>query len=139
MLASVGPQGLPMYQVDANGQKTQERIIKKEDINFSMMVAAGVEKGDREPLKQFFDGFITTKPADDVYKVLVDESMMQKHISVIDGANLTVNMTDEDSGVSKGDGMVKKVKCKTLVIHGEQDNITYGEDAKNGRSFWEIW
>jgi len=135
MLASVGPQGLPMYQVDANGQKTQERIIKKEDINFSMKVVAGVERGDREPMKQFFDGFITIKPAEDVYKLLVDESMMQKHILVIDGANLTVNMTDEDSGVSKGDGMVKKVKCKTLVIHGEQDNITEVEDTKKWKKF----
>jgi len=135
LLASLGPQGVPKYKVDPNGQK--ERITRKEDLKdlFTSVVVAAVDKGDREFMEKNFDAFVTIKPAEDVCKILVDETMMQKHFIVIDEANFMFNVTDEDNGILKGDGMVKKVKCKTLVIQGEQDSAIDVEVAKKWKKF----
>jgi len=139
LFSSVGPQGCAFYKVDANGQNTQERITTKEDLKvhpFMKKIDDAIAGGDRNMLRFFCDMslFKVNKPDEKIYNIILDEIVLQRHSAEICAANMLVNVTEENNGVSKGDGSVKRLKTPTLVIHGEQDMLVPIADSKKWKS-----
>jgi len=142
LYASVGCQGLPFYKSDPiTGQQTNDLITLKKDFldqhGFSAVIVEILKNKNKEALRKVFEKGVTyLKSIDEkVYDTLLDDVILQRNFVELNIANMLWNISDEDNGISPGNGQIKQLKTKTLIIHGDQDEWSPVENVKKWKEY----
>ena len=126
LMSSIDPRGFPLLRTNNDGimvpYNTKEEL--REDKRIASIIEA-LQTKNKKFIKMIYDlvVFSGKKPEEKIYEIFLDEIVLQRHYLDIVYANHLFNITDEDNGISKGTGLLKSVKIKTLILHGDKDLI----------------
>jgi pimeloyl-ACP methyl ester carboxylesterase len=116
---SIGPKGYPI--ADAT-----EPITKKEDNYAKSKMTTGMkerlETKNKESMRQIWIWLMGPLP-EDLMESKVEESFMQRNLEEIIWINLIFNVSNENNGITEGDGTAATLTKKILVIAGENDSV----------------
>ncbi len=131
---SIGAQGFPYTKV-AEGKPT-ERVTNEEDAlkhPHTLFLASLREQKDVEKirdtlLKSVFGG--RNKPDNERLEIWVDAWLNCKAIYQLGHLGNVYNITNEHNGAVEGSNEISKIKCKTLILHGETDPVVPAKEAE---------
>jgi len=132
---SMGVQGVPRTKVE-DGKPTTERITSEEDaINHphSVFLATVIAQQDKDKIKFIQDASIYTGRAKldgERLEASIQEWFDCRCAQRLGHLANIYNITDERSGPVEGTNEISKIKCKTLILHGEKDVIVKSEEAE---------
>jgi pimeloyl-ACP methyl ester carboxylesterase len=136
LLNSAGAKGFIVNKVDENGNLTNERARTKEEVYrhpYCIKLVNTTANQDREPvreeLKEYcFNGNNTLSP--ERLEVHVDEWLKCKCADCLPYNSNRYNISNEHSGVTEGTNEISNIKCKTLILHGENDLAVLKKEAE---------
>lgn len=137
LLDSVGTQGYPLYQVDADNKPVlSQRISKREDVEKEPLQVVPVQKaleaGDKAFIKSAFDLLLyNLNPLDpEDYDKCLDAILKERCILDVDTALACFNMSNEYNGTVEGSGRLDLIQCPVTVLHGQKDLIVPVTEAE---------
>ena len=138
LLSSVGARGFlaTKEEVDAAGNKITSMITKCEDLlkgQWAFTAEKFMQK-DEAFCSNFYNmfGYNVGRPSPpEKLKRILEGSFQQRHFSQIMWLIQSLNITNEDNGVTKGTGEISKINTPTLIIHGENDLMIPLAEAKH--------
>lgn len=136
LLNSVGLKGYSMYKKGDDFQPIlTERIYKREDIEQDpvqvLPVLEAYKTGNRALIKMIWESSIYNLncPPEEEYEIFIDAVMKQRNLVDVDVALTQFNITHESNGVVEGSGLIEKIKCPVIIIHGEKDMVVPVQEA----------
>jgi pimeloyl-ACP methyl ester carboxylesterase len=130
LVNSLGPKGLPIWKMDAQGNPTQERVKTEEEaLNHPDLkkIASIYEKKDYKGMRDFLETKVFTgtgKPEPPRLDMLIDDCLKCKYGSRLFHFTNIYNISNENNGVTEGTNEISKIQTKTLILHGEKNSFT---------------
>jgi len=136
LLNSAGAKGFVVNKVDENGNVTNERAQTKEEVYKNpgpMKLVNSIANQDRETVrvglkKSFFNGKAVL--SSERLEVYVDEWLKCRCADCLPYNSNRYNISNEHSGAAEGTNEISKIKCKTLILHGENDMGVLKKEAE---------
>jgi pimeloyl-ACP methyl ester carboxylesterase len=130
LIESCSYKGYPIFRKDAQGQPlVGQHYNSKAEVAADPIQVASMDNifksGATAYMKAVWDQLIytvnkPTKEDDDLY---LAETMKERCIVDVDYALTRFNMSDENNGVTDGDGTIKDVVCPVLTFWSESDIV----------------
>ena len=140
---SVGAYGLTYKKIDENGQETNERAQRDEEIlslTFSRFLFETRTEQSREKAKKLISGMFLNARVQfkgEKFEQVVDDFLMNKRGERLPLILNKYNISHEYNGVTQGTGETDKIKCKVLILHGKKDAAVPFQDAEILKDFFK--
>ncbi len=130
LIESVGTTGYPIFKKDEAGQpiltefiRTKEELAK--DAVQVLPILNAYQNKDKETLKAIWNAAIYThnQPSPEKYDRYLDDMLTQRNLVDVDYSLMYFNISDQHNGYVEGNGQIKDIQAKTLVIQGEHDYV----------------
>jgi len=136
LLAPVSISGIPVYTVNKFNKrvrcKTKEELITHP---YSRMLEDFISKKDKNAIRAYLynsfkgseelskNGEEERKKYEKAMETIVNSWLKVRNLNDVMMALVSMNFTNDDSAGFKGDGNIKKLKEKILIIHGDNDKV----------------
>lgn len=132
LLNSVGMRGLPVFRdegpFDDTGRVTTFDELR--DVKVVKQIDGIIKEQNLKGMKQIIESGLMIVDDPHMVETLSEEALRSKNFLDISWASNIFNISDKFNGVSFGNGMVKQIKCPTLIIHGALDHISPLKEAE---------
>ena len=128
-IEGAGLKGYPLYKKSEKFQSTGEPYASKEDMAQDPVQVAPVlrmfETNAAPMMSAVWDATIYTvnKPTREQNDLWMSETMKQRNLVDLDWALATLNMSDEFTPYTKGDGSIHNIVCPVALTMGEKDIV----------------
>lgn len=128
-IEGAGHKGYPLYAKDEKFKSTGKPYESKEQMATDPISVAPIlrayEAKDGAFMASVWDATIYTvnKPTKEQSDLWISETIKQRNLVDLDWALTHLNMSDEFTPYSKGDGTIKNITCPVALTMGEKDFV----------------
>jgi 2-hydroxy-6-oxonona-2,4-dienedioate hydrolase len=125
LIAPVGPLGIPVYQVE-NKKITKKRSTTLEQIQNNPILVKPylyiLKNKNKELMTDLFINYTFKNPPKKI-ESYIDQTFLQRNVPDVMWALNSFNITDNENEGFKGNGKLKNLKNKILILAGKYDKL----------------
>lgn len=137
LLASASTRGYPFYGTNTLGQPDLNNRLKtfeevQADVGKTIPTIHAYETKNRSFITTVWNMLIYTnnQPDEQRYKEYVEDVFNQRNLVEVYQALNIFNISEKHNGLSKGNGLVKKINVPVLVLRGDLDQVVTEDMTK---------
>lgn len=128
-IEGTGHRGYPIFKKDAAFQSTGEAYASKDEMAADLVQVAPMlpifENKDAVSMTAVWKAsiYLVSEPTPEESELWISETLKQRNLVDVDWSLAVLNMSNEPSAYSPGDGSIKNVKCPVALTSGDKDIV----------------